>query len=225
MNGGAGDDTLVWNNGDGSDVMNGDAGVDRVENNLGAGDDVSTLKNENGRVRYDRTNAGPFNLSIGTAEIFELNTLGGNDTLTTAADVTLPIVADGGAATTPRRRGQRHVRRRRRQRLARAARRQADFGAAAPAPTRRVDAVDAVAADVETVDRPPVAAPAPAPAPRRRGDARQDRQGQEGRRVDEALLPGRHQPAATAPSRCSRARRSRSASSRRSSCSAARPTR
>ena len=58
MNGGEGDDTLVWNNGDGSDVMNGDGGVDRVENNLGAGDDVSTLKPENGRVRYDRINAG-----------------------------------------------------------------------------------------------------------------------------------------------------------------------
>ena len=28
MNGGDGDDTLVWNNGDGSDVMNGDAGLD-----------------------------------------------------------------------------------------------------------------------------------------------------------------------------------------------------
>ena len=57
MNGGAGDDTIVWNNGDGSDVMNGDDGVDRVETNLGAADDVSTLKIENGRVRYDRLNA------------------------------------------------------------------------------------------------------------------------------------------------------------------------
>src|SRR6476469_3695675 len=63
MNGGNGDDTLVWNNGDGSDVMNGDAGDDRIEDNLGAGDDVSTLKNENGRVRYDRTSAGAFSLS------------------------------------------------------------------------------------------------------------------------------------------------------------------
>ena len=48
---------MVWNNGDGNDVMNGDAGIDRIENNLGAADDVSTLKIENGRVRYDRTNA------------------------------------------------------------------------------------------------------------------------------------------------------------------------
>ena len=75
MNGGDGDDTLVWNNGDGSDVINGDAGDDRVENNLSAGPDVSTLKNENGRVRYDRTNVGQFNLSMATVEVFELNTL------------------------------------------------------------------------------------------------------------------------------------------------------
>src|SRR6478736_9329654 len=97
MNGGNGDDTLVWNNGDGSDVMNGDAGDDRIEDNLGAGDDVSTLKNENGRVRYDRTSAGAFSLSVATAESFELNTLGGNDSLATAPDVTLPIIANGGA--------------------------------------------------------------------------------------------------------------------------------
>ena len=85
MNGGGSDDTMDWNNGDGNDVMNGDAGIDRIENNLGAADDVSTLKVENGRVRYDRTNA-PFNLSVGTSEVFELNTFGGNDTLTTVAE-------------------------------------------------------------------------------------------------------------------------------------------
>ena len=97
MNGGEGDDTLVWNNGDGSDAMNGDGGVDRIENNLGAGNDVSTLKPENGRARYDRTSAGAFSLSIATAEFFELNSLGGDDTLTTTAGTGLPVVADGGA--------------------------------------------------------------------------------------------------------------------------------
>jgi Ca2+-binding RTX toxin-like protein len=97
MNGGIGDDTLVWNNGDGSDVMNGDAGTDRIEDNLGPGNDVSTLKNENGRVRYDRTSAGAFSLSVATAELFELNTLGGSDSLSVATDVTLPLAVDGGA--------------------------------------------------------------------------------------------------------------------------------
>jgi Ca2+-binding RTX toxin-like protein len=97
MNGGEGDDTTVWNNGDGSDVMNGENGVDRVETNLGAGPDVSTFKPFSGRVRYDRTSAGAFSLSIATAEFFELNSLGGDDTLTTSPGTGLPVVADGGA--------------------------------------------------------------------------------------------------------------------------------
>jgi Ca2+-binding RTX toxin-like protein len=66
LSGGAADDTLVWNNGDGSDAMNGDDGIDRIETNLSAAADTSTLKLENGRVRYDRTNPGPFNLSTDT---------------------------------------------------------------------------------------------------------------------------------------------------------------
>jgi Ca2+-binding RTX toxin-like protein len=83
MNGGAGDDTLVWNNGDGTDDMNGDDGLDRIEDNLGAADDVSQLKVLNGKVRYDRVNA-PFGLNVATSEVFELNTFGGNDTLDVA---------------------------------------------------------------------------------------------------------------------------------------------
>ena len=67
MNGGAADDTLNWNNGDGNDVMDGEDGVDRIETNLGGGNDASTLKVENGRVRYDRTSAGAFNLSVGSS--------------------------------------------------------------------------------------------------------------------------------------------------------------
>jgi Ca2+-binding RTX toxin-like protein len=95
MNGGAGDDTEVWNNGDGTDVMNGDDGTDRIEDNLGAADDISSLKPENGRVRYDRTNA-PFSLSIGSSEVFELNTFGGNDTLATTPGIGIQVVADAG---------------------------------------------------------------------------------------------------------------------------------
>ena len=153
--------------------MNGDDGVDRVENNLAAADDVSTLKIENGRVRYDRLNPRPFNLSIGTAEVFELNTLGGNDTLTTdprrhdparrrrrrgqrhasrAAPATTSIDGGDGNDTIE------HARRRRRLRPRRRGHR--------PRPT--VDAIDAVAADVETVDRPQAAARPPAPQPARR---------------------------------------------------------
>jgi Ca2+-binding RTX toxin-like protein len=144
MNGGNGDDTTVWNNGDGSDVMNGDAGTDRVENNLGAGADVSTVKNENGRVRYDRTNVGPFSLSIATAEVFAINSLGGDDSLTVAPDVTLPLDVDAGDGNdTMNLRGV-----------------SADFAFGGGGnDTAIVDATDSVAG-IEAVDRP-VVAPAP----------------------------------------------------------------
>jgi Ca2+-binding RTX toxin-like protein len=96
VNGGGGDDTLVWTNGDGNDAMNGDGGFDVIENDLGNADDVSTLKMENGRVRYDRVNA-PFNLSIASAELMQLNTFGGNDSLTTTPDVALNLAVNGGS--------------------------------------------------------------------------------------------------------------------------------
>ena len=97
MNGDAGDDTLVWNNGDATDEMNGGDGLDRIETNLGAADDVSQLKVQNGLVRYDRVNA-PFGLSIATSEVFELNTFGGNDTLDVAPGLgaLIAVDADGG---------------------------------------------------------------------------------------------------------------------------------
>ena len=96
VSGGGGDDTIVWTNGDGNDVMNGDGGFDVIENDLGNAPDESTLKMENGRVRYDRINA-PFNLSIGSAELMQLNTFGGNDTLRTTQDVAMNLDVNGGS--------------------------------------------------------------------------------------------------------------------------------
>jgi Ca2+-binding RTX toxin-like protein len=97
MNGNAGDDTLVWFNGDGTDTMNGEDGLDRIETNLGAADDVSQVKVLNGLVRYDRVNA-PFGLDIATSEVLNLNTFGGADTLDVAPGVgaLIAITADGG---------------------------------------------------------------------------------------------------------------------------------
>ena len=146
MNGGDNDDTLVWSNGDGNDVMNGDGGIDRIENNLGAADDVSTLKVENGRVRYDRVNA-PFNLSIGTSEVFELNTFGGKDTLTSVPNLPITLDADLGAGdddVNVRDSVQSIV----------------QGGSGADKVTADAASLDLIAADVETVDR---AADPPAP--------------------------------------------------------------
>ena len=98
VNAGSGDDTLVWNNGDNTDNMNGQDGLDRIETNLGAADDVSKIKVEAGKVRYDRVNA-PFRLNVATSEVFELNTFGGNDTLNVEPGVgaLLSLVVDAGS--------------------------------------------------------------------------------------------------------------------------------
>lgn len=80
------DDTIVWNNGDGSDFIEGGGGNDLVRvNGSTAGDDQFLLQvnpADPTRLRFDRTNLGLFNLSIGTVEALEFNTLGGADTTT-----------------------------------------------------------------------------------------------------------------------------------------------
>ena len=69
MNGGAGDDTLVWNNGDGSDVANGDDGRDDVEvNGAPAAGDIFTVQPNGARIKFDRTNLVPFTIDIGSSE-------------------------------------------------------------------------------------------------------------------------------------------------------------
>ena len=76
MNGGAGNDTMVWNNGDGSDRINGDAGNDGTEVNGNATlGDAFTLEPEPGGVKFKRTNLVQFTLDTAT-ERFEVNGLG-----------------------------------------------------------------------------------------------------------------------------------------------------
>jgi hypothetical protein len=89
----------VWNNGDATDNLNGQDGLDRVEANMsGASGDAMTLKPAGANVRFDRTNLVPFGLNIASSEVFELNSLGGDDTLTTAPGLgaLISVVADGG---------------------------------------------------------------------------------------------------------------------------------
>ena len=186
MNGGAGDDTLVWNNGDGNDVMNGDDGVDRIENNLGAADDVSTLKLENGRVRYDRTNAGAFNLSIAHRRVLRAqHARRQRHARPTRRDVKLAV--NGGRHDVAARGNDSTLRRPRRRR------RPTSSSAASGIDTAIVDGRRRRGRGRRRDRRAPARRrsrrPAPAAGTR---DARQDRQGQEGRRVDQGLLPGRH---------------------------------
>src|SRR5215203_4537145 len=100
MRGGAGNDTLVWNQGDGSDRASGDAGNDGSEVNgaptLG---DVLTLDPVGpGTVRLRRTNLGPFTF-LAESERFEVNGLGGNDSITANDGVgaSTLLSVDGGA--------------------------------------------------------------------------------------------------------------------------------
>jgi Ca2+-binding RTX toxin-like protein len=99
MSGGAGNDTLVWNNGDGTDVMDGDSGNDGVEVNgaptLG---DAFTLEPNAGRIKFRRANLVEFTLDAST-ERFQVNGLGGNDSVSASAGVgALTLLSvDGGA--------------------------------------------------------------------------------------------------------------------------------
>ena len=87
--GDAGNDTLVWNPGDGDDVNEGGEGSDTIEVNGGGGGEVFEVKASAtpGRVAFDRTGPtppGPFNLDIGTSERLDLNANGGDDSLNAA---------------------------------------------------------------------------------------------------------------------------------------------
>jgi Ca2+-binding RTX toxin-like protein len=101
MSGDAGNDTLVWNNGDGSDTMDGGAGNDAAEVNGSPtlGDTFTIAPDvQAGRIVFKRTNLVNFTL-LTTTERFEVNGLGGADSLTSVDGVgarTLMSV-DGGA--------------------------------------------------------------------------------------------------------------------------------
>jgi Ca2+-binding RTX toxin-like protein len=82
--GGAGDDTMVWNPGDGDDINEGGDGNDTTEVNGGGGPEDFKVKPSAvpGRVSFDRTGPtppGPFNVDIGTTEQLVLNAGAGDD--------------------------------------------------------------------------------------------------------------------------------------------------
>ena len=98
--GGAGNDRMIWNNGDGSDLMEGEAGHDVVEVNGSSTDgDVFTINPNGHRVDFDRLNLVPFSLDIGTTERLEVNGQGGHDQITGASGLAgkIKLDLDGGA--------------------------------------------------------------------------------------------------------------------------------
>ncbi len=107
MLGGAGDDTLDWDDGDGNDIMSGGDGLDTIEvdGSVARGDNFVLGKNAAGKAFFERVGldgqpVGRFNLTVDTAEIFDVSGDGGNDTFIvndlTGTGVDL-IQFDGGA--------------------------------------------------------------------------------------------------------------------------------
>src|SRR4029077_19518876 len=95
----AGNDRMIWNPGEGSDLNEGGAGIATVEVNGGNGAEIFTVTANGTRVRFDRTNPAPFFIDIGTSENLVLNANGGDDTFT-AGNGLAPLIAlavDGGA--------------------------------------------------------------------------------------------------------------------------------
>ena len=87
MFGGEGNDTLVWNPGDGNDLIEGQAGAnDAMEFNGSGGDEIFAASAIGTRLQFTR-NLGNIVMDVGTTERVDLRTLGGADA-TTVNDLT-----------------------------------------------------------------------------------------------------------------------------------------
>ncbi len=78
MFGGAGNDTLVWNPGDGNDLIEGQAGSDTMEFNGAGGAENFDASAIAGRLRFTRDVANIV-MDVGTTERIDLRALGGAD--------------------------------------------------------------------------------------------------------------------------------------------------
>src|SRR4051812_38779296 len=98
MFGEAGNDRMIWNPGDDSDLMEGGDGVDTAEVNGGNGAETFTLTANGSRVRFDRVDPAPFFLDIGTTENIVVNMNGGDDVFTAGNGLSslINLTVDGG---------------------------------------------------------------------------------------------------------------------------------
>src|SRR5436309_2143850 len=95
----AGNDRMIWNPGEGTDLNEGGDGTDTVEVNGGNGAETFTVTPNGTRVRFDRTNPAPFSIDIGTSENLVVNMNGGDDVFTGSNGLAtlIQISVDGGA--------------------------------------------------------------------------------------------------------------------------------
>ena len=102
--GGTGDDTLVWNPGDGSDINVGGDGTDTIEVNGGGGNEKFSANPAaaGGGVRFERSAdsaGGFFSLDITTAERLDMNANNGDDSFTSEGAIAalgFALDVDGG---------------------------------------------------------------------------------------------------------------------------------
>lgn len=94
----AGDDRMIWNPGDDTDLNEGGAGNDTVEVNGGNGTESFTTTANGMRVRFDRLNPAPFSIDIGTSENLVVNMNGGDDSFSATGNLAalIKITVDGG---------------------------------------------------------------------------------------------------------------------------------
>jgi Ca2+-binding RTX toxin-like protein len=94
-----GNDRMIWNPGDGTDLFEGGDGIDTAEVNGGNGAETFTITANGARVRFDRVSPAPFSLDIGTTENLVLNMNGGDDTFTAGNGLAalINLTVDGGA--------------------------------------------------------------------------------------------------------------------------------
>ena len=94
----SGNDRLIWNPGDDTDLNEGGAGDDTVEVNGGNGLEQFTTTANGTRVRFDRLNPAPFSIDIGTSENLVLNANGGDDSFSATGNLAtlIKITVDGG---------------------------------------------------------------------------------------------------------------------------------
>ena len=128
MNGDDGDDTLVWNNGEGTDNMNGGDGTDTIENNgsdTGAtANEVYTAETIPGGYKFSRTSAGPFDaVTSATPRATSTTCSAANDTFqpdpTPVSGIAITLNGGDGQRQPERHRRRRHVNGERGQRHAR----------------------------------------------------------------------------------------------------------
>jgi Ca2+-binding RTX toxin-like protein len=95
----AGDDRMVWNPGDDTDLNEGGAGNDTVEVNGGNGTEQFTVTANGTRVRFDRLDPAPFSIDIGTSENLVVNANGGDDRFSATGNLAalIKITVDGGS--------------------------------------------------------------------------------------------------------------------------------